>query len=337
LLKQTGGYYPVKIPENPFSTLLPHVQKVREVTALLGYDARFSALEGKPDRGIGSARAGLVAAKSLGDEPFLISQLVRIACDEVAVNSALQVLAWGQPKQGLAELQAELRTEADFPWFLVGLRGERSILDKTFRGLESGTIPMNDFFNLIDGQQAQGPGAIARAGFKLYQGFIPGDHAKALETITAYIEASKLPPHEQLAAIKAVPIPPGPPESYRFLVTRLILPACEKVASAGIHTRARLLAGSVAMACERFRIAKGRWPNSLDEIPKTILPEIPIDPYDGLPLRYRKLADGVAIYSVGDGGERSMEQRRDSGDPLAEIGWGWKLWNPELRGIPRKD
>src|SRR5438876_11774909 len=99
-------------------TLLPHVQKARELVVLLEYDASLAALEGDPDRGIRAARAGLVIARSIGEEPFLISQLVRIACARIAVQSAIQVLAWGQPTEGLAELQAELRNEADLPWLL---------------------------------------------------------------------------------------------------------------------------------------------------------------------------------------------------------------------------
>src|SRR6185437_5465212 len=73
-LTQPGGFYPLTIAENPFATLLPHVQKAREVAYWLGLDARYAALAGQPDRGIKAARAQLVAGRSIGDEPFLISQ-----------------------------------------------------------------------------------------------------------------------------------------------------------------------------------------------------------------------------------------------------------------------
>jgi len=309
------------------------VQKAREVAHWLGLDARYAALAGRPDGGIKAARAQLVAGRSIGDEPFLISQLVRIACANNASQSAMQVLAWGKPKDGLAELQAELRTEADFPWLLTGLRGERAIIDKAFADFEAGKLKFSDFRSMMGGSNDS---PLEAVGAQLYKGLLPGDHAKALEMLNAYIAAAKLPPHEQLAAIKAIPLPPRPPEEFRYIISSLLLPACGKVSEASIRARSLLLAASVAIACERFRIAHRRWPNSLDEIPKSILPELPADPCDGQPLRYSHLLDGIAVYSVGVGAEldSARQRRREEGDPLAELGIGWKLWNPEKRGIP---
>ena len=53
------------------------------------------------------------------------------------------------------------------------------------------------------------------------------------------------------------------------------------------------------IALERFRVANGRWPDSLDEVPKTILPETPIDPFTGQPIRIARVSDGWAVYCVG--------------------------------------
>src|SRR5262249_49553545 len=156
-----------------------------------------AALEGDPARALRSARAGLVVARSIGDEPLLISQLVRIACTRVAVQSALQTLAWGEPKDGLAELQAEFRAEADYPWLLTGLRGERGAMDQLFTAIESGKVTARDFAAL----GIKPPVVFEDVMLRLYKGLLPGDRAKYLETLTAYIEAAKKPPHEQRAAL----------------------------------------------------------------------------------------------------------------------------------------
>ena len=240
------------------------------------------------------------------------------------------MLAWSEPKQGLAELQAELLAEANFPWLLTGLRGERGMIDKLFQGLESGAITFRD----LGGLGGDGEGSMKKFAFKLYKGLLPGDHAKALELLSAYIAAAKLPPTEQVAAVKAIPLPPRPPEDFRYMVALMIVPATAKIAEASIRIRADLLAASAAIACERFRIANGRWPTSLAEIPKAILPEVPTDPYDGQPLRFQRFEDGIAVYSVGDGKEETVMRRRGNGDPLSHIGQGWKLWSPEHRALP---
>src|SRR5262249_44571184 len=156
-----------------------------------------------------------------------------------------------------------------------------------FDGLDSGKITADDL--AIMGMQRPGPAQ--HAAFYIYKGLLPGDHAKALEMLTAYIAAAKLPPHEQLAAFAAIPIPPGPPEEFRYIITRLLIPACAKVAQAGVRNRAELLCAATAIACERFRLAKGDWPESLEAIPKEILPEVPTDPYTGQPLLYAKFPD----------------------------------------------
>ena len=53
-----------------------------------------------------------------------------------------------------------------------------------------------------------------------------------------------------------------------------------------------------ALAVERFRLARGRLPEHLAELAPQFLFATPVDPFDGAPLRYRRLAKGYLIYSV---------------------------------------
>jgi hypothetical protein len=329
-LAAKNGYFPLRFTDNPLATLLPHADVVRSMLDYVAYDSRLAVLDGKPELGLQSVRAQLVLARSIGDEPILISQLIRMACARSATESALQTLAWGEPKEGLAELQAEFREEADVPYLLYGLRGERGMMDRVFEGLESGKFSLRELESFGLGK----PKMLDAAAMHLYQGLLPGDRAMALNMYTEYIAAAKLPPHERQAALARIPIPPRPPESYRYIVTRLLLPAVDKFCAANLRTRADLLTASVALACERFRLTHGRWPDRLDEIPREILPEVPLDPFTGEPVQYLRLADGIAVYTVGDDDATALERRRIAGDPLAEIGRGWKLWDPPHRGLP---
>ncbi|MDB5312293.1 MAG: hypothetical protein JWO38_6495 [Gemmataceae bacterium] len=324
-----AGHYPLIFSDNPWVTLLPHMDKARSVLSLLDYDAKLAALEGDPDRGIRDARAALVVARSIGDEPCLISQLVRMAGARVAASAAVQVLAWGRPAHGLAELQTELLAEANFPRLQIGLRGERALLDRTFENFQTGKISTGDLAHLMERQ----PGVVTDATLRFYKGVLPEDRAAALRMMTEYLEAAKLPYHEQKSAFARVQLPPRPPDDFRYILTNLLVPACAKVGEGSIRIRADLLTASVAVACERFRLARGRWPESLAEIPKEILPEIPTDPFDGQLLKYKKLDDGVALFAVG--GDKNLARgRKEIKEPFSDLGQGWKLWNPELRGMP---
>lgn len=203
ILSRPGGHYPVVLAENPFGTLLPHCQKLREVVSLIALTSRVNAMEGRAELAIRDARAVLVAARSLGDEQFLISQLVRFACAKMAVAAALQSLAWKQPKNGLAELQAELLAEAEFNGLHAGLRGERGTVFATFEALRAAKIKLNE----IGGEAHAGQDAGGAIGFQFYRGLLPGDQAKALELLTQAIDASKLPPTS--AAFRQSPTNPS--------------------------------------------------------------------------------------------------------------------------------
>src|SRR5438270_406507 len=83
---------------------------------------------GRP-RPVDSCRAILGLGRSIGDEPFLVSQLVRIAIGSVAMNAAYRVLGQGQPSDtALERLQALLLDEQAQPLLVHALRGERAVM-----------------------------------------------------------------------------------------------------------------------------------------------------------------------------------------------------------------
>jgi hypothetical protein len=74
---------------------------------------------------------------------------------------------------------------------------------------------------------------------------------------------------------------------------------------------ASLRAARIAVAIERFRLARGELPHTLSELDPFGLQSLPADPFDGQPLRYRRLARGYAIYGVGEDGAGNTDQKKD--------------------------
>jgi hypothetical protein len=107
-----------------------------------------------------------------------------------------------------------------------------------------------------------------------------------------------------------------------------------KYAESALRDHALLSCAVVALAAERFRLAHKRWPASVNELCPAFLPEPPVDPFDGRPLRLTRWADGVVVYSVG------MDGVDDGGDldPPARGRWskdhGLRLYDPDKRGLP---
>ena len=70
-----------------------------------------------------------------------------------------------------------------------------------------------------------------------------------------------------------------------------------------------------AIALKRFQLKHGNYPAQLSELAPEFLPSVPVDPYDGKPLRYHPNADGTfLLYCVGEDGVD------DGGDPNLPVG-----------------
>ena len=125
-------------------TLLPETQAVRSVARLLDADAAVRAYEGDLDGALDSCRAIIGAARSIGDEPTLISTLVHIAIDSTAMSAARRVLAQGEPSDAALErIQALILDEEAQPLLLNGMKGERAMLVELVRRIEAGEVPLS--------------------------------------------------------------------------------------------------------------------------------------------------------------------------------------------------
>jgi hypothetical protein len=117
---------------------------------------------------------------------------------------------------------------------------------------------------------------------------------------------------------------------------RLLLPATQKVAEAARRKQTQMRCLMVLLAVERYRREKGAWPATLADLTPKLLKAVPLDPYDGKPIRYKKLADGVIVYSVGpdgkdDGGILNRDNPIKPGTDL-----GLQLWDVPQRRQPAK-
>jgi len=89
-----------------------------------------------------------------------------------------------------------------------------------------------------------------------------------------------------------------------------------------IATENLRLQAITVIALERYRLAHGRYPDTLAELTPIYLPPIPQDPMDGHPLRYRLNPDGTfTLWSVG------FDGKDDGGDPT--------MPNPQKQTFPQ--
>jgi hypothetical protein len=315
--------------------LLNHVQDVRSITNLLAHDALLRVQQNDADGAVQSCQAALNAGRSIGDEPTLIALLVRLACRTVALYKLERVLAQGQPSAAvLAEIQALLEDEEAQPLLVVAVRGERAYCDRSVQALQAGKLKPS---------QLTGPGPIGnykigpidlQALFSpILLGPVARNHVAILKYLTELVAISKLPLEGQMERIQTLEacLPDQP------TLVRLLAPAVSKVLVAYQRTHAWLRCALVMVAVERYRLKHQRWPDALEAlVTDKFLTRVPADPYDGAPLRFIRVDDGVVIYSVGPDGkdDGGKLDRLKSGTPGTDL--GWQLWDVAKRRQPNK-
>ncbi|MFO0843016.1 MAG: hypothetical protein U0797_11575 [Gemmataceae bacterium] len=332
------GRATVNLTPDVIGTLLPDAQNPRQVTHLLELDSERLLHEGRGDGVADRVRASLHGGAGLRGEGFLISSLVRIAIRVKSAQMAERALGLGllsdDSLRRMADHFAAERTENPL---LDGMRGERAGYHVLFENLEAGRISLGDFLVAFEGRRGPVPEVVMRGAAVLYGPRLYEDHASMMRWMHRACKIAALSIHEQPAEwatyekeLRAFVADSR--QSYRNLVTALLLPAVTKVAEAARRDNAILACIQAALAAERFRLANGRWPAKLDELRPTFLREVPADPYTGKPILLAATEDGVAVYSA------SKDGKDDGGRVLTADGkpgsdYGVRLYNPDRRGL----
>ncbi len=315
------------------ATLVPHLDQSRRVTQVLILDAAAASADGHTEAALRSCRAALNAGRSMGDEPTAIAQLVRRACVLDAVRALERVLAQGEASAASLEgVQRLLAEEAAVPSLLITARAERAMWFQALEAMRTGNYN-RAAFRIMPSRLGE------RFDKQVERVLAHGAEAAFLRYSTAAVEAAKLPPAEQEDRLRALPFP-----------TQKLPPLLEGLAGSGhnrldwaqhargVHrAQALLRCAETAMAAERYRLAEHRWPADLNALVPRYLAAVPSDPFDGRPLRLRRLADGIVVYSVGpdradDGGKLDRQNPETANTDI-----GFQLWAADRRGVRRGD
>ncbi len=101
-----------------------------------------------------------------------------------------------------------------------------------------------------------------------------------------------------------------------YLFSSLLLPSGYAFVNKDASTRASLRTAIVALAIERWRLThQGTLPDTLDALGPPLLPAVPVDPYDGKSLRFKRLSEGYVVYSVGEDGRDDGGKERPQKNP----------------------
>jgi hypothetical protein len=302
--------------------LLPHLAHLRGGARLLALEALERVETARADEAAASLVAALRAGEAVRREPLLISTLVRIACDAVAVGQMERWASRARPSvAALERVEAALAAAADPKLIEGAMVGERCFGIDIYQNYVL-TPKRGEMLAQLGGMEGV-PVPLLPALRVVPEAYFKMDMCYYLDIMNDFVAAArKPPPGNFLAAAKVAReleerIPP------HYVVSRMILPALGRTFTVGQQHLARCESARVALAALRYKAKHGRLPADLAAlVPAGFLKAVPLDPFDGQPLRYKADDAGLIVYALGENGkdDGGATQQPADGKPL-DIGF----------------
>jgi hypothetical protein len=283
---QSQSRFPVDMKMG-YAAELPHLSPLRDTARLLSLASEAALIDNDAASALGYHKGILALANAVETEPFLISQLVHIAIEGLAIESLIRMVSHTQLDNAeLSALDDAYVAAGGYGSLRRALIGERCTIVDTTRRFYAGTLESygdETYANLEGMRNLPGPiKAIIswKEELAIYESFeplIPGPDSDW----PSLVSLSKEGTDPGLGIMAAIMMP-------NF--DRVYLPFLRAAASGRI--------ARATIAVERYRLAHGALPASLTDCLPEFLDAVPEDPYDGAPLRYRREVEGYVLYTI---------------------------------------
>jgi hypothetical protein len=253
-----------------------------------------------------------------------MSALVRRAIEIVAFLTIQRLLAQGEiPADTLALAQRLLEEEISRPVFRNAWRGERARADLEFAALEAGDVKGSGLFpTSTSGWLDLDSRRMKFAIYSLLPGTLKENHAAILECYTRLIEVVGLPENERIIRLDEL-------TAWQQNQPGLIWPpyAASRYQHQAELDLPKLHAAIAGLAVERYRLAQGHWPASLEALVPQYLSRVPIPLY----LRrtdHRLIIDAASAVANGNNGTAAAKPANPN------FPGQFCLWDVAYRGQP---
>ncbi len=292
-------------------TLLPEAQHIRIVVRALALEFEILAREDDLTAAFENLEASFIAGETVRHEPFIVSVLIRVATHSTVLKNIRKLADTNRlSDKQLARLQELVRKIDIHGQMGDAILGERATCYHAYH-LNVAFVPNLDvatdeyFETSHDVRKVNRPEDCA-VSLK----FLAELHAAAEQPLPDFLKASEdcQATLEQLVADQSIV------SRLRYAMTRTLLPALGPIAVADGRGEVLRDLTDAALAARRYHLKHDKLPQTLADLTPDFLPRVPIDPYDGQPLRLLVQHDQLVIYSIG-------RDRRDDGgtfDPVQQ-------------------
>lgn len=299
--------------EDPAETLLPHLAAVKRNSQVLQLRAVAELQAGETDKAFDDVTLMFRLIGSVDSEPWIISHLVRLAVLDLTIQPVYEGLAAHQwSDQQLAELDSEL-SKFDFPAdYERSLRSERAAAPLMIDFIAR---KPNRFWMFLDWgwpNRDELGNKLNRFNVALEVYLMPQGWWEQNKIVVAKVSEQYLFPivdekHRTVSPEKATAaeqfqhtLDPSP---YNLFAIVLAWPGIANYAEKVAYGQNSVDMARVAIALERYRVAHGDYPESLDALSPQFMTQFPHDIIGGQPLHYRRVSSGdgntFILYSVG--------------------------------------
>ena len=294
----------VRSPTSP--PLFPLLNQARGLANTSGDAAMREHLRGNDAAALELARDVRHLARSVDRQPWLISHIVATGCEALALNRimmmapALEVAPGGEDVRAGSAVPDGPATRGQVKALIAELAGPDARRLSAAAGLASERMVLAESVRA------------ATAGNPVLRPLYQAEERRVLAATEWFAPAAAQQTWSGLRAVLASR-PAGPPRSgpgrIGNLLSRTMLPALQGTFDRDIHVEAERRMTAVSLAVRLYRIDRGAWPASLDELVPAYLPAVPADPFApaGEPLRYVLNKGGMPsgedrpmVYSVGE-------------------------------------
>jgi hypothetical protein len=278
-VEQCRYRYPL-IPKQ--GSMNPYYTEIKNCAQMISQFVLLQIEAGNATDAIHGVVAELRLGESLKQDPMLISYLVRLSVDGMAIQSISEVLN----RRSLSQQQ------------ILDLQAELSIIQKTLRMNQA---LIGERCCLLDDlmlQQGMGLGSTSVR----WTGFWDTNLVRSMEFIDKLTTITQMQARDRWVNYQQLNDEVDQ-LSVLYFMTKMLLPSLSRIGMVELRSNTSVDCARAALGVEQFRLAEGRLPESLDQLVPKYLDAVPIDPFDGKPLRYKRLDKGYTIYSVGEDGE----------------------------------
>jgi hypothetical protein len=293
--------------------LLPEMQSLRTAARLLVLDARREAADGNAADALHDVARIQRIGRHSSSEPLLISNLVGLAIDAMALETLAKVLPTLR-KSDLAALDSsDIRDLVTTPPALAShYYGEEAFGLSTFADMTDSRFGVANALEMFANQPRQPFLFRILPLTLLYRVFFLEADLSGYRSI--------MRKYQQLAA-GSEPYPEVKKKTDAMekelwdrspgMMSSLIVPALGGVFRAQAQDVARQRAATALVAATKQRLETGAAPETFDELAAQLVPPASRDPFTAdQPLVLKQTDDGLLVYSIGPDGE-------DDGGPVA--------------------